>query len=130
MAWGGTARRAAGPALSRVLLLLALMVVLPWQGTLIQSHFHPQPAFSSAPTHLAGHRPADNRQAPLPPDECPICQEAALADAYVPSTPVPLPIPEAGTSWYTTDRTVHAVSRQQAHHWRSRAPPVTSSLSI
>lgn len=102
------------------LLLLGFVV----QGTAIQTHLHFARQASSALV-ASSDRFA---QAAKPnkddsPANCPLCQEAAMAGAFVLPSAAVLPPPPAAVVWIvrTTLATFGLLTR--AHSWQSRAPP-------
>jgi len=111
-------------AWSRIALLVVLFVGLLWQGTVLQTHTHPYAtkATEGAARTFVG-QPANDRHSPASPDKCPICREIATAGTYVPASPILLPDPAPADIWYSAESLYDTLDRQQAHHWRSRAPP-------
>jgi len=112
--------RAWPPAL--VSLLLACLLV---QGTAVQTHVHftaKARAAALAGPHGQTLRAPDTGGGSDPAD-CPLCQEAATAGAYLLPTAIVLPAPPALPLWAGA-----AVLRAlgvfaSAHNWQSRAPP-------
>lgn len=109
----------------RMALFAVLLVGFLWQGIVLQTHMHPYAAQAKgwASEGTVG-QPANDRHSPTSPHDCPICQQIATAGTYVPASPAVLAGPAAIITWYTADRTYAAAHHQQAHHWRSRAPPL------
>jgi len=111
--------RAWPPAL--VSLLLACLLV---QGTAVQTHLHftaKARAAALAGPHGQTLRALDTGGSD--PADCPLCQEAAMAGAYLLPTAIALPAPPV-----LPIRADVAVLRAlgvfaSAHSWQSRAPP-------
>ena len=117
---GPLGRLVAGPRTLLLFLLLALLV----QGGLVQSHLHfAQQAgpFAASSDDRVGHL---SRSDPRDPAlDCRLCQEAALAGAYVLPPPVGTPTPPATDPWIATTRPAAFILRAALPHWHSRAPP-------
>ena len=109
--------------LSQVLVFLLLLGFVA-QSSVVQSHVHflgggsalaaaPGPSHANAASPGKGDSPAD----------CPLCQEAAMAGAYVlPAVPILSP-PPAPVIW-TAVAEIAAYSLAAAPlGWQSRAPP-------
>jgi hypothetical protein len=114
------ARTRAVPRLLVFLLLLCFVV----QGTAVQSHVHfiRQASAIAANSSVSQVEPAQSGKGDSPAD-CPLCQEAASAGAYVlPPVPV-LPAPPPPVLW-TAGATFAAFALlAQPLGWLSRAPP-------
>ncbi len=116
----GLAGARAFPSILGFLLLLCLLV----QGTAVQTHLH----FTRQPTSLTAG-PNDRLAKVLKTDEgrpaahCLLCQEAAMAGAYVTPPAIVLPSPPALVLW--TDMAALAAFglARSAPGWWSRAPP-------
>lgn len=108
------------PRLLVFLLLLCFVV----NGTALQSHVHfVQQANSFAPA--PGHSQIDTAPAGKgnSPADCPLCQEAAMAGAYVlPAVPVLPPAP-APVLWIAEATLPAFALLAPAFGWLSRAPP-------
>ncbi|MGZ3196386.1 MAG: hypothetical protein ACXWI1_04655 [Croceibacterium sp.] len=101
------------------LLLLGFVV----QGTAIQTHPH----FTQQPgSSLIA---SSNRAAPASKSEkddrsnCPLCQEAAMAGAYLLPPAVVVPPPPAMVLWIVGTTLASFALLTAAHSWQSRAPP-------
>jgi hypothetical protein len=108
------------PGLFAFFLLLGLVV----QGTAIQTHVHfarqagPQPVASSD-----GYAPAAKPNKDDSPANCPLCQEAAMAGAYVLPPATVLPPPPAAVLWIADSAMTAFRLLTPDHGWHSRAPP-------
>jgi hypothetical protein len=112
--------RAWPPAL--VSLLLACLLV---QGTAVQSHIHftaQARVAALAGPHGQTVRALDRRGGSDPAD-CPLCQEAAMAGAYLLPPAIVLPAPPALPLWAGTTVLRALGVFASAHSWQSRAPP-------
>jgi hypothetical protein len=113
----------------RATLLPILLLALSWQSYVLGTHAH-QPV-ASAPAGITLHRaPAQDRRAPVAPDQCPICQQISIAAAYLPAPPVTFAAPALALAWYGATATLDPLPRQRSHAWRSRGPPAAPAVSI
>jgi hypothetical protein len=115
----GDVRSRAWPRAFLALLLLCLLV----QATAVQSHLHfLRPV--SAPAAVAGNHSTLSRPGQSDPAaDCPLCQEAAMAGAYV-LPPVPaLPPPPPQVLWLASASLTPFALLTPARGWLSRAPP-------
>ena len=117
-------RAATGGVRAAVVLLLLLATI--WQSCLLGTHNHlrQSPVSLSSITQQIGKAPLPSREAPLPADNCPLCQEAANAGNYLPVVPVVIVPPAPVVAWYGQTDTRQIADRQRSHDWRSRAPPL------
>jgi hypothetical protein len=122
-------RGAQGVSALRRSLLALFLVALSWQSLVLQLHTHEQPG-AAASAWSAEHPDGHHRQAPSPSDDCPICQDIAVAGSYLAPAAPAIPLPVGASPWFSVDRPVAGIDRQQAHHWRSRAPPRLLAPSI
>jgi len=102
------------------LLLLAFVA----QGTAIQAHLHflgPPGANSVAAADRAGSAATTNKYDTLA--NCRLCQEAALAGAYVLPAASTLPPPPPLVTWIAVAAMAAFGLPTAAHSWQSRAPP-------
>jgi len=108
------------PRLLIFLLLLGFVV----QATAVQSHVHfVEQAKPLAVAHGDGHFMAAHSKAGSLPVDCPLCQEAAMAGAYVlPQAPV-LPPPPAPAVWIAVAAMAAFTLLTPSLGWLSRAPP-------
>jgi len=117
--------RAAGTGASLRTLLLVLLTALLVQAIAVQAHLHVTQQERSLAVAAASERQLHN-SAPASQDpaaECPWCQQAALAGAYVlPPTPV-LPTPVAAAPWIAVAAMAAFKLGAPALGWQSRAPP-------
>jgi hypothetical protein len=92
------------------------------QGTAVRTHIHSagqmRPAASGAQT-LQPAKPGNGDDAA----NCPLCQEAATAGAYVLPPAVVLPSPPPTPLWAAAVAIRTLGLSTSAHSWRSRAPP-------
>lgn len=115
---GGPAGRRALPRLLIFLLLLGFVA----QTIVVQGHVH---FVQQASSLAAGHSrieaaPSGNGDSPA---DCPLCQEAATAGAYLlPALPV-LPPPPAPALWTAQAALVSFALLSAPLGWLSRAPP-------
>jgi len=107
------------PELFAFLLLLGFVV----QGSAIQTHLH----FTQRPgSSLIA---SSNRAAPASktdkddPANCPLCQAAAMAGAYVLPSAAVLPPPPVAVLWIARTTMAAFDLLTSAHSWQSRAPP-------
>jgi hypothetical protein len=114
------ARSRRGPATFFLFLLLALLV----QGTLVQTHLHfAEQGF--APVAAASHGVSQDAQ----PDgsaswaHCRLCQEAAMAGAYVLPPATVLPPLSIAPLGITAAAMAEFGLLAPAQGWQSRAPP-------
>ena len=114
----------------RAALLAVVLTTLSWQSCVVQSHFHDLTAASAKASTQLAETPAKDKRSPARPDDCPICREIAMAGAYLPVTPFVVDPPVPAPAWYASEASHWAIERQQAHHWRSRAPPSLSTTLI
>jgi len=115
------AGRATAGAWPRALvgLLLACLLI---QATAVQTHVHyTHQGLSAAPgvQLVQAPRSSGNDSA----KDCPLCQEAAMAGAYVPPPAIALPAPPAPIPWTATAIVTRFVLRSPPLGWQSRAPP-------
>jgi hypothetical protein len=106
------------------LLLTFLVVCFLVQGTAVQSHVHFIEHTSSA-TAAAGNSHIEAAPSKMgdSPADCPLCQEAAIAGAYVlPAVPVLLQ-PPAPALWITPTALSAFSLAPLGLGWLSRAPP-------
>lgn len=102
------------------LLLLALLV----QGTVVQTHLHfARQAIS--PAAAASDRASQSGQPHKgdPSTNCPLCQEAAMAGAYLLPPATVLPPPPATVLWISAAAMVEFGLITPPLGWQSRAPP-------
>lgn len=119
--------QAGEPAGARIwprILVFLLLLCFVAQGTAVQSHVHFSgdeasiaAASGNGPTQLA--RPAKGHA----PAVCPLCQEAAMAGAYVLASAPALPPPPAPLLWAAPARLAPFALLTPSLGWRSRAPP-------
>lgn len=111
------------------LFLLFLIVIACWQSCVVGTHFHGRAQSSVAATGSTtlAQRPPIDRRGPGPADNCPLCQEAAIAGVYIEPGPIALPQPSAIIAWYHQAGSLLSIGGQRSHGWRSRAPPKISS---
>ncbi len=105
--------------------LFALLLLLGFvvQGTAIQAHLH-FAGQSSSPIAASSDRAAPAaKPGKEDPANCPLCQEAAMAGAYVLPTAVVLPPPPAVVLWIAGTTLAAFALPTAAHSWQSRAPP-------
>jgi hypothetical protein len=101
-------------------LLLALLV----QGTAVQTHLH-----FVGQAHARAVAASDGANSAFQPGKtdtstpCRLCQEAAMAGAYVLPSAAVLPLPPAPARRAATAATVAFGLLVPAHGWQSRAPP-------
>jgi hypothetical protein len=104
-----------------VLLLLACLLI---QGTAVQSHLHCVGQTRS--TVAASAQPPAQVTKPAKGDhagDCPLCQEAAMAGAYVLPPAIILPPPPAPFLWVGAAAIGELGLPAPALGWLSRAPP-------
>ena len=107
-------------------LLLALLLALSFQSYVVGAHHHlRQRALHATTTASFGleHSPTHGHRGPAAPDHCPICEEIAVAGAYLPAPSLDILAPTPFATWYPEVASRRAVPRQQSHAWRSRGPP-------
>jgi len=114
-----SANRGAWP-LALVMLLIASLLI---QATVVQAHVH-----FTGPARLTASSPVAQvvRAAPAGGDdtgECPLCQEMAMAGAYLLPAAIVLPLPPALLVWVEATALHEFGLRSRAHGWLSRAPP-------
>jgi hypothetical protein len=115
---GGTRRRG-WPQAFLALLLLCLLV----QATAVQSHLHFVRQASAVATVTGNHSTLSKPGKGDPAADCPLCQEAAMAGAYV-LPPLPaLPPPPPQILWLSAASLTPFVLLAPARGWLSRAPP-------
>ena len=121
-----TGHRAVAGGLRAALVLLLLLATV-WQSCLLGAHHHFRlpPVAAAGLDQAIGKAPAPSHDAPLPADNCPLCQEAAHGGTYLPPAPVAIAPPAPGIIWYTDTAAPQIVDRQRSHGWRSRAPPAS-----
>lgn len=112
------ARTVAGPWALGLLLVASLLL----QATAVQTHVH-----FTAPTHTItpGERsarisiPATGQS----PADCPLCQEAAMAGAYLLPPAIVVPPAPATLHWLAATALLPFGLRAPPRGWQSRAPP-------
>jgi hypothetical protein len=116
----GLIHSAAGLRTALVLLLLALLV----QGIAVQTHLHfAQQARALAATSSVQQVQVSKPDQNGPAADCPLCQEATTAGAYLLPPATTLPSPPATVLWVAAASLAEFGLRAPAQGWRSRAPP-------
>jgi hypothetical protein len=106
------------------MLVFLLLFAFVAQGTAVQSHVHPAgDARPFASPARAGHAQLSPKASDNPAADCPLCQEAAMAGAYVLAAAPALPPPPAPMLWSAPAVAAQFVLPAPALGWRSRAPP-------
>lgn len=100
---------------------MVLLACLLAQGTAVQSHIHFTPAARSAPGGQAVH--AAGTETGSDAADCPLCQEAAMAGAYLLPAAISLPPAPPRFVWVTTAKIGQFDLLAPALGWLSRAPP-------
>lgn len=103
--------------LVRLMPALLLAFALCWQAGVVRGHVHVAPSWSAA-SH-AHHAPKQNDE----DADCPLCDEVAMAAAYLASLPPALSPPLPTAEWHGAAAAVPAQRLLRSHAWRSRAPP-------
>jgi hypothetical protein len=102
-------------------LLLACLLV---QGTVVQTHIHFKSQAAPRVAASAGHIvPATERGPNDPAANCPLCQEAMTAGAYLLPLAIVLPPAPAPYLWRATAAIVEFGLLAPSRGWLSRAPP-------
>lgn len=106
--------------------VLVTLLAFTWNGFVTQTHVHWESVAvsrtlvgqTSAVPHIspAGH----SRDKPV---DCPICNEIAMAGAYLASSVPSLPLPLLSVEWSFVTIFRSGTGRQSSHIWQSRAPP-------
>jgi len=112
-----------GRAWARVLVFFLLLCFVV-QGSVVQSHVHlveqASPlAAAPGPSHIAA-APSGKGDSPA---DCPLCQEAAMAGAYLLPPVVVLPPPPVLVPWIAAATLAAFGLPAQPLGWLSRAPP-------
>ena len=116
----GLVRSVAGLRTGLLLLLLALLV----QGTAVQTHLHfVQEARSLGIASSDRQVHASTPDTNAPAADCPLCQEAATAGAYVLPPATILLSPPRPVLWVTAASIAEFGLLAPALGWQSRAPP-------
>jgi hypothetical protein len=106
------------PTLFAFLLLVGFVV----QGTAVQTHLHfskqDSSVVSSSDRYVQFEKPGKDD-----PASCPLCQEAAMAGAYMLPSVAVLPPPPAAVLWIAVTPLAAFGLLTPAHSWQSRAPP-------
>lgn len=115
---------------------LLLLLVLAWQGVVVQTHTHfapvsraPTSATAAIPLVAAAGTTDASVSSTIPASACFLCEEQALFGAYVLTAPVALVAPVADVAWYDATAGPYSARSQSSHSWRSRAPPASVHLS-
>jgi len=106
-----------------VALIVLLIACLLFHATVVQTHVH-----FIGPSRLAAAASGAQSVRAAPAggegtDECPLCQEMAMAGAYLLPASIVLPVPPALPVWVDAVALHEFGLRSRAHGWRSRAPP-------
>jgi len=112
-------------------LLLALLLALSLQSYVVGAHHHLRQRAPYATTTASAsleHSPAHEHRGPASPDSCPICEEIAVAGAYLPAPSVDILAPTPFATRYPEAPSRRAIPRQQSHAWRSRGPPTAPTF--
>ncbi len=106
-------------------LVVAALLAFTWQSFVAQTHMHPVQGASQVGSGAAFVTALDTsgNNAPDLPANCPICQEIAHADFYLPPAPITLDVPDRTPDWQPASAPLVSALRQRSHAWRSRAPP-------
>lgn len=99
--------------------LLLTLLSLCFQSLMVQAHVHDDTVPLRARAGISLGQPHFSD----PSDECPICEEAAQAGAYL--LPVALVVPAVTVVSYAPAIVpqIAQTPRTRSHLWRSRAPP-------
>ena len=117
---GATGRTRAWPRVLVFLLLFAFVA----QGTAVHSHIHPAAAAKPfASTARADRAQLSPKTGDSPAADCPLCQEAAMAGAYVLAAAPAVPPPPARMLWSAPAEPARFQLPPPSPGWRSRAPP-------
>ena len=110
---------------------LLLLLVLAWQGVVVQTHTHFAQVGSTAALPLTAVASGTDVSvsSTIPGAACFLCEEQALFGAYVLAAPVALVAPVADVAWYDAIAGPYSARSQSSHSWRSRAPPASVHLS-
>lgn len=109
-----------------MLLALAALIAIAWQGLVVQTHVHPDADGWRAPGHALvqpgaasarGHQPAER------PSHCVLCREKALSGNYVQPEPVVIRLPAAAFVVAAALVLPNLIDLKRSHAWRSRGPP-------
>ena len=114
-----SANRRAWP-LALVMLLIASLLI---HATVVQTHVH---FIGPSRVAAAASGAQSVRAAPAGGEdtgECPLCQEMAMAGAYLLPAAIVLPLPPALLVWVEATALHEFGLRSRAHGWLSRAPP-------
>jgi len=114
-----SANRGAWPV-ALIMLLIACLLI---HATVVQAHVHFTGPSRVAP---AASGAQSVRSAPAGGEdtgECPLCQEMAMAGAYLLPGAIVLPLPPALLVWVEATALHEFGLRSRAHGWLSRAPP-------
>jgi hypothetical protein len=104
-----------------IVFLLALCFVV--QSTAVQTHVHFAEQANASAAASTGHIEAVTSSKGNSPADCPLCQEAAMAGAYVlPDVPA-LPPPPTSVLWTATTAMATFAILAPPLGWLSRAPP-------
>ena len=116
----GLVRSLAGLRTAVVVLLLALLA----QGVAVQAHLHfAQQARTLAAASGAGQALVSKPDGSDPAADCPWCQEATTAGAYLLPAAALLQPPPAAVAWAAAASIAALGLPVPALGWRSRAPP-------
>lgn len=113
-------------------LFLALLLAVLLQSYVGATHHHlrhPAPHATTTAGFNLEHSPTHEHRGPAAPDPCPICEEIAVAGAYLPAPSLDILAPTPFAAWYPEVTSRRAVPRQQSHAWRSRGPPTATFLT-
>ena len=123
------------PSLARAVFAFFLLCAFGLQSHVTQTHIH----FSAAsdaraaagfekPGNLAAAKFDSSHKQNVPakddPANCPICQQMAVAGAFVTPAASTLALPTLDGTFAPPSGAVHLATSQSSHNWQGRAPPV------
>jgi hypothetical protein len=126
------------PSLARAVFAFFLLCAFGLQSYVTQTHIHIS-ATSDARTTAGFEKPGKLAVAKLDsahkqnkqgvpskddPANCPICQQMAVAGAFVTPAASVLALPTIAGSFAPPSGEVHLAASQSSHNWQGRAPPV------
>jgi len=126
------------PSLARAVFAFFLLCAFGFQSYVTQTHIHFSDSldagttassekagnFSAAKLVSAHKQNKQNVPAKDDPANCPICQQMAVAGAFVTPAASILALPTRTGSSAPPSGVVHLASSQSSHNWQGRAPPV------
>ena len=124
MAHTGKPRTLARTPVTSRFVTLFVVLVLAFQGFLVQTHFHNTSPVAPHIVHLSTSSPSTPTPIdPLDPASCPLCQEILHASPFVVPVVISLPLQLDWIASYIPVAVSGPIAVWHGLSWQSRAPP-------